>query len=289
MKIRDRRIHGVSTFPIVYATDGNESTSFPFIISPLLVQVSNSLRVSQLPLCCNLCCRYKHYCMMRPFPTAMAASSDAPLDHSPPRPTTSSSGTHSQRNPNTHFYLPSPATNTDYALSRVTSRHHEYDSRRTSAAASAFSLSVPASPRSSHLHRRSRSSLAGLRNALQTYQVPPDDPDVTTPAGAPISHLDLQSPRRRVLDYDNDRESGELERPASLRSIYGPGLGQEMMDALVEIHRVLYRGREDLRGVGPDGEWDRELRWDEQGREVKRVVERWFEGDCRESEFVHCG
>ncbi|KAK8869475.1 hypothetical protein IAR55_000039 [Kwoniella newhampshirensis] len=50
--------------------------------------------------------------------------------------------------------------------------------------------------------------------------------------------------------------------------------GSEEMDALVEIHRVLYRGKEDL-------EMDhRVLKWEDQGKEVKRVVERWFEGDC---------
>lgn len=44
------------------------------------------------------------------------------------------------------------------------------------------------------------------------------------------------------------------------------------MDALVEIHRVLYRGKEDHEGDI--------LPWKEQGPEVKRVVERWFETDC---------
>nr|XP_031861029.1 uncharacterized protein CI109_003389 [Kwoniella shandongensis]KAA5528101.1 hypothetical protein CI109_003389 [Kwoniella shandongensis] len=57
-------------------------------------------------------------------------------------------------------------------------------------------------------------------------------------------------------------------------SHHDQGYGSEEMDALVEIHRVLYRGKEDL-------EVDHKvLKWDEQGKEVKRVVERWFEGDC---------
>lgn len=63
-----------------------------------------------------------------------------------------------------------------------------------------------------------------------------------------------------------------------LRSPFG--LGQEMMDALVEIHRVLYRGGEDVQMRGES------LKWEEQGQEVKRVVERWFEGDCSESSLV---
>ena len=45
-----------------------------------------------------------------------------------------------------------------------------------------------------------------------------------------------------------------------------------MMDALVDIHRVLYRGRENMED---DSELDNE--------EIRRVTERWFEGDCCES------
>jgi hypothetical protein len=62
-----------------------------------------------------------------------------------------------------------------------------------------------------------------------------------------------------------------------------------MMDALVEIHRVLYRGREDMDTEVYGQEEARTLKWDEQGKEVKRVVERWFEGDCREFEIICTG
>jgi len=48
--------------------------------------------------------------------------------------------------------------------------------------------------------------------------------------------------------------------------------GNEMMDALVDIHRVLYRGRENMDEIDMDGDWDVE--------EIRRVIERWFEGDC---------
>lgn len=48
----------------------------------------------------------------------------------------------------------------------------------------------------------------------------------------------------------------------------------QRMDALVEIHRVLYRGKEDHMGET--------VPWREQGPEVRRVVERWFETDCCE-------
>ncbi|KAK4689104.1 coatomer subunit zeta, partial [Tremellales sp. Uapishka_1] len=47
----------------------------------------------------------------------------------------------------------------------------------------------------------------------------------------------------------------------------------EQMDALVEIHRVLYRGEEETGG-------SKDVKLAEQGKEVKRVLERWFEGDC---------
>lgn len=80
-----------------------------------------------------------------------------------------------------------------------------------------------------------------------------------------------------MLDYENSE--GYREREVMLRS--PEGLGQEMMDALVEIHRVLYRGREDVRYTGKE-----QLAWDQQGPEVRRVVERWFEGDCSEY-FLH--
>jgi hypothetical protein len=48
------------------------------------------------------------------------------------------------------------------------------------------------------------------------------------------------------------------------------------MEALIDIHRVLYRGMEDLATPATPA-------WAEQGKEVKRVVEQWFEGDCGES------
>jgi len=51
--------------------------------------------------------------------------------------------------------------------------------------------------------------------------------------------------------------------------------GNEMMDALVDIHRVLYRGRENLED---DNELDKE--------EIRRVTERWFEGDCCKFSFL---
>jgi len=115
-------------------------------------------------------------------------------------------------------------------------------------------VSLPSSP-----IRRSPGSLAALRSALQSYHVP-DPAEPRTPQrgpryGASKSSLNLQP---------EDEGAGSAFRP-------------EMMDALVAIHRVLYRGRQDLEYEG------RSLGWVEKGKEVRRVVERWFEGDCGRS------
>jgi hypothetical protein len=233
--------------------------------------------------------------------TASAGTSTSTV----PPPMTATSSTQNQQirptsPPRPSFYLPSPTTTTD-ALSRVPSRHDPLSSRFS------LSLSVPGSPSSrplglGHSHHRSRSSLAALRSALQTYQVP--DPDevnvdsggVYTPvhgqrrptrrssrSDEPVSDLDLYTYRNEDMErpYHQRRHSyQQSERGLALQSPFGSPISQEMIDALVEIHRVLYRGREDMETS--DGR-SRTLKWDEQGKEVKRVVERWLEGDCRES------
>lgn len=141
------------------------------------------------------------------------------------------------------------------------------------------SASVPTSPRSHHggdrRHLRSRSSLAALRAALQNYQIPPEaDHDLDTQTAGSgsgsdglVSELDLDSQYR-----DSERDHAKLmDGRAILRSPFDDG--NEMMDALVDIHRVLYRGRENL-GEDVNVDWDSE--------EIKRVTQRWFEGDCGE-------
>jgi hypothetical protein len=161
------------------------------------------------------------------------------------------------KSPKSTFYLPSPTTTTTTTnpLSRVASRH--------------LAISVPTSPHSRHGqgHRRSKSSLSALKSALQTYKIPSDGSDV-------VSDLDLEG-------------SGQVDhgrRDLGLMSPFERPIGHEMMDALVDIHRVLYRGREDR--VQGEGDGQEGSSWEEQGKEVQRVVERWFEGDCRESPSV---
>jgi hypothetical protein len=148
------------------------------------------------------------------------------------------------------FYLPSPT-----ALSRQSSRHD----RRPSSMSLTASASVPPSPESllqlgDRRHLRSRSSLAALRAVLQDYQIPPEDHP--SESDGLVSELDLRLEGRSL----------------GLMSPFDPG--NEMMDALVDIHRVLYRGRENM---DDDNELDKE--------EIRRVTERWFEGDCCESLF----
>ena len=137
--------------------------------------------------------------------------------------------------------------------------------------------------------RTSRASLSALRATLQWYQVP--SPGSQSPHTPPrgfhrphtvqsTSSLDIRAPDSEDLDDLDLREAMEgMAGSGELGSLgMGPehGLGPEKMDALVEIHRVLYRGKEDLEAVG------KQLRWAEQGQEVKRVIERWFESDCGE-------
>jgi hypothetical protein len=45
-----------------------------------------------------------------------------------------------------------------------------------------------------------------------------------------------------------------------------------MMEGLIEIHRILYRG----------SSVDAPAGWEERSEEVRNVVDRWFEGDCSE-------
>jgi len=124
------------------------------------------------------------------------------------------------------------------------------------------SASGPASPKSSiyagdRRHLRSRSSLAALRAVLQDYQIPPEDHS---------SESDL------VSELNLHHAAGLEGRSLGLMSPFDPG--NEMMDALVDIHRVLYRGRENMED---DNELDKE--------EIRRVAERWFEGDCCKFSF----
>jgi hypothetical protein len=107
-------------------------------------------------------------------------------------------------------------------------------------------------------HLRSRSSLAALRAVLQDYQIPPED--------HPSESDDF------VSELNLHHVTGLEGRSLGLMSPFDPG--NDMMDALVDIHRVLYRGRENM---DDDNELDKE--------EIRRVTERWFEGDCCESLF----
>lgn len=173
--------------------------------------------------------------------------------------------------------------------------------------------------------RSSRASVAGLREALQAYQVAPSpaepdslffrqDPLVrdgrhasdpghlddgaatagpsylpSTPPGQ-ISHAyGVHKYGYHARHQDHHRQGGVAQEVSpdtgvsrrmstgtslGLRSAFGGSLSGEMMDAVVEIHRVLYRGREDIASQRAD------MSWDQQGAEVRRVIKRWFEDEC---------
>ena len=104
--------------------------------------------------------------------------------------------------------------------------------------------------------------MAALRAALHDYQIPPE--------------TDHYQDKRHAAESGIGSGSEEVVSELELDGHYNPTTsdGNEMMDALVDIHRVLYRGRENMDDMDIDGNWDVE--------EIKRVIERWFEGDCSE-------
>lgn len=194
---------------------------------------------------------------------------------------------------------------------------HSLSSYSTLASQSSSSLFHPLT----RTTRRSRSSLAALRNALQEYQVPldseadaplspsPRSPRTpprpayaeepiytnTTAAGLPygVEYRDaFGRVRRRDMTMSAQTSGYDLSQrrdfhryqsvsTLDLRALgsrsaleYGSP-GPERMDALVDIHRVLYRGSDRTHAST----------FAAQGVEVKRVIERWFEQDCGKSFF----
>jgi hypothetical protein len=185
--------------------------------------------------------------------------------------------------------------------------------RRASSASSGFSMSHS---------ETSRGSVANLRAALQTYRVGPapsseGHPHHHNPSSRRAasdehntSHGRQSGNQRRQEQVDTISASSEISLISPIRAGYGPdtdtdtdagyltrsrsgsnptygtiaqmqGLSREMMDAVVEIHRVLYRGNEDLALLQIQLEGDA-MAWPEQEKEIRRVVNRWFESDAGE-------
>ncbi|ORY30029.1 hypothetical protein BCR39DRAFT_530729 [Naematelia encephala] len=198
----------------------------------------------------------------------MAAPLDTPVDISVPFvPAPPRGGRGHPR-----FFLPEPSP-----AGHPTSSSSQPSRRNSLHSVPASSVTSPSTLVPSHR----RTSLAQLRNALQMYHVrsPPDPvtPPPRPPASVTSTHHDVPSglSTRSVSVLDLREHGGD----------YGweSALAEDRMDALVEIHRVLYRGREDL-GIGG------ERRMTEEGQEVRRVVERWFEGDCEyDHPLLHLG
>ena len=143
--------------------------------------------------------------------------------------------------PHPRFYVP---TGTAISPSLPSQSH----SRRPSAI---NSRAIPSSP----LLRQPSS--AALRSALQGS----NRPESRAGSGS-------QTPRF-------NRSMSTINLQPSPRDVE---VRQEQMDAFIEIHRVLYRGRQDV--ALEDGRGNLGLA--EQGKDVRRVIERWFEGDCGE-------
>ncbi|WWC69071.1 uncharacterized protein I206_103007 [Kwoniella pini CBS 10737] len=144
-----------------------------------------------------------------------------------------------------------------------------------------------------YARRSSKASISNLRSALEVYQIHPNtslpqallSPEFLGDAGGPSSSHSSQNDQQKNVqigqEHNQDRRSDVSCNDSSDRtshthhsSISSDDLGHLKMDALVDIHRVLYRGKEDLqvRRI--------ELCLKEELQQVRRVVERWFESDC---------
>lgn len=126
----------------------------------------------------------------------------------------------------------------------------------------------------------SRTSLAALRHALHHYRTYSENPttDSLTPSAqlpsVPRGQCPPPPPGARPENYDGTayEQSEASGGPVSWDSDMWRIPGQPL-DALIDIHRVLYRGSEFEEG-------EDNAAWSEHGKEVKRVIEQWFEGDC---------
>lgn len=127
----------------------------------------------------------------------------------------------------------------------------------------------------------SRSSIAALRHALHTYHQHAQGQHPLTPqqqiSRPPIPRGILSGQGGGIRGGDSSPgEPHDLGDPtANLPPDLWGRQVNEPLEALIDIHRVLYRGGEDPAETSAPA-------WSEQGREVKRVMEQWFEGDCSE-------
>ncbi|WWC89667.1 uncharacterized protein L201_004592 [Kwoniella dendrophila CBS 6074] len=182
----------------------------------------------------------------------------------------------------------------------------------------------------SNQRRSSKASINNLRSALELYQIDqhyhhhhhhPSSSSSTSVSNNTLSP-DLGEPSTGIgqvnassstaanglnTQYDQTQQQPQSRRhshssnttstdhtPTQAHSspTSSDDLSTSKMDALVEIHRVLYRGKEDLQSKRI------ELTLKEEAEQVRRVIERWFESDCvydqplvhltsRESLLVH--
>ncbi|WVQ86174.1 hypothetical protein IAT38_008342 [Cryptococcus sp. DSM 104549] len=134
-------------------------------------------------------------------------------------------------------------------------------------------------------HRHRHSGRGHYHPQAQGYNHGPPYPDSYFPASAPHTHSHPLQPPLSISSALNFSHTSLPHTPSHQRSLAytfdegpSPTLERLEMDALVEIHRILYRGREDMEMLAARGE---EMGgWEDEAGEVRRVVERWFEGDC---------
>lgn len=175
------------------------------------------------------------------------------------------------------FYIPdrsaySPGGSTaGHAPGETLSMHSRHQSR---------TVSSPGQSGRSTPYQGSFSSLAALRHALHAYHN--HHAATAEPLTPPKQISHFHHHRAPVASAPGGGGGASADYPAeseeSSEWAMEPWVGaaHEPMEALIDIHRVLYRGCED-----PAAEDSPE--WSEQGKEVRRVVEQWFEDDCGES------
>ncbi|WWD00988.1 hypothetical protein V866_007926 [Kwoniella sp. B9012] len=175
------------------------------------------------------------------------------------------------------FYLPSPSNSSPHTpvhpLSRVVSRAQS-DTNAVAGSSTSTSTSTSTSKDALYSRRsRSRASISNLRSALELYQI---DHGVTSPDPSNIAGTSTDTDTTRGHPHEHQQHQAVFSHEDDSPSSLSPSslIGNSKMDALVEIHRVLYRGKEDLQVKRI------ELTLREEVDQVKRVVDRWFESDC---------
>lgn len=170
------------------------------------------------------------------------------------------------------FYIPDRSTYSPGGSAAAPGEHLSLHSRFPSVSTSGQSTPY----RGSIYGQSSRASITALRHALHHYKAyAPRDRRRYIAEPATPQHQLSRVPRGQCPPPPGD-EGGPLGLALALSddaiANLPPnlwGTATDPMEAVIDIHRVLYRGSDDISAS-----------WSEQGREIQRVVDQWFEGDC---------